>query len=195
MKKAAIIMGSDSDWSVMQKAAVTLKDLSVPFEVHVYSAHRTPEEAAQFAAGAAENGFGVIIAGAGMSAAAGAEYGGRFFEENFAEFQKIYGKGPYMQDMYSLPGENLFNSFTANEAMSIHHHQIQCQFSVPAASIAVDMSSSYEETIKNALMLGLDKDTNACIAGGIAGAIYGVSDKVKQVVEGALMANGLVLNF
>lgn len=69
MKKAAIIMGSDSDWSVMQKAAVTLKDLSVPFEVHVYSAHRTPEEAAQFAAGAAENGFGVIIAGAGMSAA------------------------------------------------------------------------------------------------------------------------------
>ena len=43
----------------------------------------------------------LIGAGAGMSAAAGAEYGGRFFEENFAEFQKIYGKGPYMQDMYS----------------------------------------------------------------------------------------------
>ena len=101
----------------------------------------------------------------------------------------------YMQDMYSLPGENLFNSFTANEAMSIHHHQIQCQFSVPAASIAVDMSSSYEETIKNALMLGLDRDTNACIAGGIAGAIYGVSDKVKQVVEGAWMAKGLEMKF
>ena len=101
----------------------------------------------------------------------------------------------YMQGIYSLPGENLFNYFTPNEVMSIHHHQIQCQFSVPAASIAIDMSSSYEETIKNALMLGLDRDTNACIAGGIAGAIYGVSDKVKQVVEGALMANGLVLNF
>ena len=101
----------------------------------------------------------------------------------------------YMQGIYSLPGENLFNYFTPNEVMSIHHHQIQCQFSVPAASIAIDMSSSYEETIKNALMLGLDRDTNACIAGGIAGAIYGVSDKVKQVVEGALMANGLELNF
>ena len=101
----------------------------------------------------------------------------------------------YMQDMYSLPGDNLFYTFTMNEAMSIHHHQIQCQFSVPAASIAIDMASSYEETIKLALLLGLDRDTNACIAGGIAGAIYGVSDKVKQVVEGAWMANGLKLKF
>lgn len=69
MKKAAIIMGSDTDWSVMKKTAVTLKDLEVPFEVHVYSAHRTPEEAGAFAAKARENGFGVLIAGAGMSAA------------------------------------------------------------------------------------------------------------------------------
>ena len=69
MKKVAIIMGSDSDWSVMKKAAVALKKLEVPFEVHVYSAHRTPEEACSFAANARENGFGVIIAGAGMSAA------------------------------------------------------------------------------------------------------------------------------
>ncbi|MBQ9329132.1 MAG: 5-(carboxyamino)imidazole ribonucleotide mutase [Solobacterium sp.] len=69
MKKVAIIMGSDSDWSVMKKAAVALKKLEVPFEVHVYSAHRTPEEAGSFAANARENGFGVIIAGAGMSAA------------------------------------------------------------------------------------------------------------------------------
>ena len=69
MKKVASIMGSDSDWSVMKKAAVALKKLEVPFEVHVYSAHRTPEEAGSFAANARENGFGVIIAGAGMSAA------------------------------------------------------------------------------------------------------------------------------
>ena len=69
MKKAAIIMGSDTDWGVMKKAAITLKELEVPFEVHVYSAHRTPEEAGVFAEKARENGFGVLIAGAGMSAA------------------------------------------------------------------------------------------------------------------------------
>ena len=69
MKKAAIIMGSDTDWGVMKKAAITLKELEVPFEVHVYSAHRTPEEAGAFAEKARENGFGVLIAGAGMSAA------------------------------------------------------------------------------------------------------------------------------
>lgn len=69
MKKAAIIMGSDTDWGVMKKAAITLKELEVPFEVHVYSAHRTPEEAGAFAKKARENGFGVLIAGAGMSAA------------------------------------------------------------------------------------------------------------------------------
>ena len=69
MKKAAIMMGSDTDWGVMKKAAITLKELEVPFEVHVYSAHRTPEEAGAFAEKARENGFGVLIAGAGMSAA------------------------------------------------------------------------------------------------------------------------------
>ena len=69
MKKAAIIMGSDSDWKVMKKAASALKGYGIPFEVHVYSAHRTPEEAGSFAENARKNGFGVIIAGAGMSAA------------------------------------------------------------------------------------------------------------------------------
>lgn len=69
MKKAAIIMGSDSDWGVMKKAAAVLKDLGVPFEVHVWSAHRTPKEVDTFAENARDNGFGVIIAGAGMSAA------------------------------------------------------------------------------------------------------------------------------
>ena len=68
MKKVAIIMGSDSDLPVVQKAVDTLKSYGVPFEVHVYSAHRTPDEAATFAASARENGFGVIIAAAGMAA-------------------------------------------------------------------------------------------------------------------------------
>ncbi|MBO7703288.1 MAG: 5-(carboxyamino)imidazole ribonucleotide mutase [Solobacterium sp.] len=69
MKKTAIIMGSDTDWTVMKKAALVLKELELPFEVHVYSAHRTPLEVSEFAKNARANGFGVIIAGAGMSAA------------------------------------------------------------------------------------------------------------------------------
>lgn len=68
MKKIGIVMGSDSDLPIVQKAADTLKSLSIPFEVHVFSAHRTPQEARAFALGARENGFGAIIAAAGMAA-------------------------------------------------------------------------------------------------------------------------------
>ena len=68
MKKIGIIMGSDSDLPVVQKAIDTLKDLDIPFEVHIYSAHRTPEEARDFAVNARANGFGAIIAAAGMAA-------------------------------------------------------------------------------------------------------------------------------
>lgn len=67
-RKVGIVMGSDSDLPIVQKTAETLKKFDVPFEVHVYSAHRTPEEAAEFAANARENGFGAIIAAAGMAA-------------------------------------------------------------------------------------------------------------------------------
>ena len=68
MKKVGIIMGSDSDLPIIQKATDTLKGLDIPFEVHIYSAHRTPVEARDFALSARENGFGVIIAAAGMAA-------------------------------------------------------------------------------------------------------------------------------
>ena len=68
MKKVAVIMGSDSDLPVARKAAETLSSFGIPFEVHVYSAHRTPEEAKAFATGARQNGFGAIIALAGMAA-------------------------------------------------------------------------------------------------------------------------------
>lgn len=69
MKKVAIVMGSDSDAPVMAKAVKVLESYDIPYEVHVYSAHRTPMQAAEFATNAKENGFGVIIAGAGMAAA------------------------------------------------------------------------------------------------------------------------------
>ena len=68
MKKIGILMGSASDLPIVEKAIVTLQELEIPFEVHVYSAHRTPEEARQFALKARENGFGAIIAAAGMAA-------------------------------------------------------------------------------------------------------------------------------
>lgn len=68
MKKVGIIMGSASDLPVVSRAIDTLKEYGVPFEVHVYSAHRTPEQARDFARSARENGFGVIIAAAGMAA-------------------------------------------------------------------------------------------------------------------------------
>ncbi|MBP5167362.1 MAG: 5-(carboxyamino)imidazole ribonucleotide mutase [Oscillospiraceae bacterium] len=68
MKKAAVIMGSDSDLPVVEKTINTLKELGIPVQVHVYSAHRTPDEARDFALNAADRGFGVIIAAAGMAA-------------------------------------------------------------------------------------------------------------------------------
>ena len=68
MKKVAVIMGSDSDWGVVQKAVKVLKSYEIPCEVHVMSAHRTPAQASEFAANAKANGFGVIIAAAGMAA-------------------------------------------------------------------------------------------------------------------------------
>ena len=68
MKKVAIIMGSASDSPVVEKAISTLKQYEVPFEVHIMSAHRTPDEAAEFASNARNAGFGAIIAAAGMAA-------------------------------------------------------------------------------------------------------------------------------
>ena len=68
MKKIAIIMGSDSDLPIVKKAIDTLAEFGVPHEVHVFSAHRTPEESALFSKNARENGFGAIIAAAGMAA-------------------------------------------------------------------------------------------------------------------------------
>ena len=68
MKKVGIIMGSDSDLPVVEKAMTTLDEYGVPYEVHVFSAHRTPEQAKDFSANARQNGFGAIIAAAGKAA-------------------------------------------------------------------------------------------------------------------------------
>ncbi len=68
MKKIGIIMGSDSDLPIVSKAVDTLKSFGVPYEIHIFSAHRTPVEAREFSLNARKNGFGAIIAAAGMAA-------------------------------------------------------------------------------------------------------------------------------
>lgn len=68
MKKVGIVMGSDSDMPIIEKAVNVLKELEIPYEVHIYSAHRTPEQARDFSVNARANGFGAIIAAAGMAA-------------------------------------------------------------------------------------------------------------------------------
>ena len=68
MKKVGILMGSDSDLPILQKAMDTLEALEIPFECHIYSAHRTPVEARDFAVNARSNGFGALICAAGMAA-------------------------------------------------------------------------------------------------------------------------------
>ncbi|MBQ9492301.1 MAG: 5-(carboxyamino)imidazole ribonucleotide mutase [Oscillibacter sp.] len=68
MKKVAVIMGSDSDWPIVKPARDCLDALEIPYEAHIFSAHRTPEEAARFARNARDNGFGVLICAAGMAA-------------------------------------------------------------------------------------------------------------------------------
>jgi 5-(carboxyamino)imidazole ribonucleotide mutase len=68
MKKVGLIMGSDSDLPIVQKATAVLKELEIPYEVHIYSAHRTPKQASEWTSKAMDNGFGAIIAFAGMAA-------------------------------------------------------------------------------------------------------------------------------
>ena len=68
MQKIGIVMGSKSDLPVVQKAVDVLNELNIPYEAHIFSAHRTPVEAAEFARAARENGFACVIAFAGMAA-------------------------------------------------------------------------------------------------------------------------------
>ena len=89
MKKIGIVMGSDSDLGIAEKAAETLKELGVPFEVHVYSAHRTPEQAAEFSKTAREKGFGAIIAFAGKAAHLAGALGSKYYPACYRSTRKI----------------------------------------------------------------------------------------------------------
>lgn len=127
MKKVAVIMGSDSDLPVVSKAFDVLKEYEVPFEVHIYSAHRTPKEAAEFAASARENGFGVIICAAGMAA----HLAGAFAAQTTLPVIGIPCKGPNFDGMDALLST------------------VQMPSGIPVATVAVNGS-------KNAALLAVE---------------------------------------
>ena len=98
MKKVGIIMGSDSDLPIAQKAVDMLKSLEIPYEVHIYSAHRTPVEARDFALNARENGFGALIALAGMAA----HLAGAIAANTTLPVVGVPCKGPMLEGMDAL---------------------------------------------------------------------------------------------
>ena len=98
MKKVGIVMGSDSDLPVIEKAVKILRELDIPFEAHVYSAHRTPEEARDFALNARADGFGVILAAAGMAA----HLAGAIAANTILPVVGIPCKGPALDGMDAL---------------------------------------------------------------------------------------------
>ena len=98
MKKVAVIMGSDSDWPVVQGACKQLEEFGIPYEAHILSAHRTPAAAAEFAQNARANGFGVLICAAGMAA----HLAGAFAGNSTLPVIGIPMKGGAMDGLYAL---------------------------------------------------------------------------------------------
>ena len=98
MKKVGIVMGSDSDLPILRKTMDTLRSLDIPFECHIFSAHRTPEEARDFAVNARANGFGVMIAAAGMAA----HLAGAIAANTTLPVIGIPCKGPFFDGMDAL---------------------------------------------------------------------------------------------
>ena len=136
MKKVAIIMGSDSDLPIAEKAAAQLKALDIPFEVHVMSAHRTPDEACAFAKSAKENGFGVLISIAGMAAHLGG----------------VLAANTTLP-IIGVPGKSSFEGLDALLAT------VQMPSGIPVATVAVNGSKN--AAILAAQMLALSDETLA----------------------------------
>lgn len=116
MKKVGIVMGSDSDLPIVEKATKILDELDVPYETHIYSAHRTPDEAAEFAENARNNGFGVLIGVAGMAA----HLAGALAARTTLPVVGIPCKGPNLEGIDALLST------------------VQMPSGVPVASVAID---------------------------------------------------------
>ena len=139
MKKVAIIMGSDSDLPIAEKAAAQLRELDIPFEVHVMSAHRTPDEACNFAKNAKDNGFGVLISIAGMAAHLGG----------------VLAANTTLP-IIGVPGKSSFEGLDALLAT------VQMPSGIPVATVAVNGSKNAAILAAQMLALG-DADLDAKI--------------------------------
>lgn len=137
MKKVAIIMGSDSDLPIAEKAAAQLRELDIPFEVHVMSAHRTPDEACNFAKNAKDNGFGVLISIAGMAAHLGG----------------VLAANTTLP-IIGVPGKSSFEGLDALLAT------VQMPSGIPVATVAVNGSKNAAILAAHMLALG-DADLDA----------------------------------
>jgi len=137
MKKVAIIMGSDSDLPIAEKAAAQLRELDIPFEVHVMSAHRTPDEACNIAKNAKDNGFGVLISIAGMAAHLGG----------------VLAANTTLP-IIGVPGKSSFEGLDALLAT------VQMPSGIPVATVAVNGSKNAAILAAQMLALG-DADLDA----------------------------------
>lgn len=154
-KKVAIIMGSDSDFPIVKDAVKELKSYGVPFEAHVMSAHRTPELAAEFAAKAKENGFGVIICAAGMAAHLAGVIAGHT-----------------TLPVIGIPIKSTFDGLDALLAT------VQMPSGIPVATVAVNGAKN--AAILAIQMLALSDDT---LADKLAAAKQSMIDGVKEKDE------------
>lgn len=164
VKKVAVIMGSDSDFDVVSAGIKQLKALDIPVEVHVMSAHRTPERASAFAAGAKETGFGVIIAAAGMA----------------AHLAGVLAANTTLP-VIGIPIRSTFDGMDALLAT------VQMPSGIPVATVAVNGAKNAALLAAQILALGDDalasrlEQMKAEMAEGVAQKDAAIQEKVKQL--------------
>ena len=153
MKKVGIIMGSDSDQPIIQKCVDTLRSFEVPFEVHIYSAHRTPVEARDFALSARDNGFGVLIAAAGMAA----HLAGAIAANSTLPVIGIPYKGPVLDGMDALLA-------TVQMPTGIPVATVAINGGANAALLAIQILAVSDESLAKKLDQKRVKDAQAVLA-------------------------------
>ena len=153
MKKVGIVMGSDSDLPVIQKAVAVLRELEIPFETHVFSAHRTPEEARAFSLNARADGFGVIIAAAGMAA----HLAGALAANTTLPVIGIPCKGPVFDGLDALLS-------TVQMPSGIPVATVGVGNGANAAQLAAEIIAVSDEALAGRLQRKRDADTAAVLA-------------------------------
>ena len=153
IKKVGILMGSDSDLPIVKKATDMLTSLEIPFEVHVYSAHRTPLEAAEFTKNAKANGFGVLIAAAGMAA----HLAGAVAANTTLPVIGIPCKGPVLDGMDALLA-------TVQMPTGIPVATVAINGAANAALLAAEILALSDDTLAEKLVAKRESDRLAVLA-------------------------------